>query len=102
MRLIEKLSDQITEELNDAEKYAKCALVYRTDRPELARTYYQLSEQELQHMEMLHRQVVALIEEYRRNNGDPPAEMQARYDWLHEKQIEHAAEIRILQASFNK
>lgn len=102
MKLIEKLSDQISEELHDAEKYIKCALTYRADRPELARTYYQLSEQELGHMEALHRQVVQLIEEYRRNNGEPPAEMQARYDWMHEKHIEHAADIRILQAAFNK
>jgi ferritin len=100
MRLIEKLSDMIEEEIRDAEKYAKCALTYKTDKPEVARTFHALSMQELEHMQALHNLVVALIDEYRKTHGDPPAEMQARYDWLHERHIEHAASVRMLQSSY--
>lgn len=96
MLLIKKLSKMIKEEIGDAEKYAKCALNYKDDDRVLADAFYNLANEELKHMEMLHNQVVRLINEYKAKKGDPPKEMLAIYDYVHEEQIEDVQEVRIL------
>ena len=94
MKIIKKLSDMIEEELEYAEKYIKCALHHKEDNPGLADTFYQLSRQEMEHADMLHAQVKDQIETYRAQHGEPPEIMQAVYDFLHQKHIDHALEIR--------
>ena len=102
MKLIEKISNMIEDEIDGAECYAKMALTYKADKPELARVMYSLSTQELTHMEDLHGVVVSLIDEYRREHGEPPADMRAIYDYLHERHINDAANVRALQTAYRQ
>lgn len=100
MKIIKKLSERIEEEIEDAECYAKMALEYRDEYPELARIANNLSAQEMDHMNSLHQIVVNLIDQYRRTNGEPPAAMQAVYDYLHKKHIDHASLVKTLQTMY--
>lgn len=100
MQLIEKLSERIEEEMNDAEWYIDCAMKQKTEHPVLAETFYKISLEEMQHMALLHDQVVKIIEEYRKAKGDPPADMLAVYNYLHKKHIERSAEIKIKQSLY--
>lgn len=102
MIIIEKLSDMIEEELQDAKKYAKCALHYKDEMPELAELFYRLSGEEMNHMNELHEMAAQIIEKYRKEKGEPPDAMRAVYDYLHKKQIEKAAEVKNLREMFKE
>lgn len=100
MKIIKKLSDMIEDELEGAENYIKCALKYKETYPELAKMFAQLSEEEMGHMEKLHKAVVVQIENYREEKGEPPEAMMAVYEYLHNKHIDRATEIKVGQGMF--
>ena len=77
MKIIEKLCEYIEEEINDAAKYIKHALKIRDEYPDAAEMMNLLSAEEMKHMQMLHNQVVKIIENYKKMVGEPPADMLA-------------------------
>ena len=100
MKIIELISDKIDEEIHDACEYAKLALEYKATERGTADTFYSLSQDEMRHSMILHNEVTKLIEEYRKTNGEPPADMQAVYDYLHRKSIEKAEKDKRYQAMY--
>lgn len=94
MKIIEKLSDMIDEEINDAMKYAKCANTYKDESPALADMFIRLADEEMKHMMTLHNQVITIIEDYKRKNGEPSETMKTVYDILHKRHIDKAAEAK--------
>jgi ferritin len=97
MKIIEKLSERINEEISDAKFYAKWAAEIKNEFPALSHTLYTISTQEVDHQAMLHEQGVKLIEQYRKEHGDPPASMKAVYDYLHKQSIAKLEEVKRYQ-----
>ena len=102
MVIIKKLVKMIDEDLEDAKKYAECALKERESNPALANVYYTLSQDEMKHMNLLHGEVVKLIEAHKREKGEPPAAMLAVWEYKHEEHIEAAEEVIVLQGMYRK
>jgi hypothetical protein len=100
MKLIEQLEDLIDEEISDIKKYAKMATKLKAEHPGLAQVLYTISTQEEAHKNMLHNEVVKIIEHHRSTHGAPPAEMMAVYDYVHKKHIEKAAEAKRYQEMY--
>lgn len=97
MKLIKELEEKIEDEIHDIKEYAEMASELKAEYPGLAQVLYTISTQEDSHQAALHSEVVKLIEEYRRNYGEPPAPMKAIYEYMHERHIEKLAEARRYQ-----
>lgn len=94
MKIIQKLSGMIEEEISDAEKYAKCALDNKETDSSLAEMFFKLANDEMGHMAILHNHVVKIIDDYRKEHGDPPEAMLMLYEIMHKKHIENAAYVK--------
>jgi len=99
MKIIKSLVTKIDSEIEDAEKYIKCAYHVRDEYPRLADTYYRLSLEEMNHATMLHDNVVEIINDYKKTN-EVPESMQVLYDYLHERQIKWAAKVKAKQEAY--
>lgn len=93
MKVIKHLVEDIEEEMEGAEHYAKLATQYKDTDRTLADTYAKLASVELDHVNALHDQAVRLI---KASTEPAPASMQAVWDWEHEKQVDTVARIKTM------
>ena len=100
MKIIKCIAEKIEDELKDAEAYVELAQKWKKDEPQTAEVFYDLSNEELGHMQRLHEEVVRLIEEYRENKGEPPEGMMMLYEYLHGKYTDKATRIRVMQGMY--
>lgn len=100
MKVIQKLSEKIEEELHDAKSYTKMAMKYKDEYPDLSRTLFDIANEEIGHMNMLHEQVASIIKKYRNEKGDPPQTMLAVYEYLHSKQIAEYSKVKSLMETY--
>ena len=101
MKIIKCLAEKIEEELNDADAYIELAMQWKGEQPETAALFYELSTEEMGHVDKLHADVTRLISDYRQKTGEPPKEMLTLYNYLHEKHMAKAMRIKVKQGMFN-
>ena len=102
MKEVKVLMHHIKDEVKDARCYIQDAMETRATDPETADLYYRLSGEELNHMTALHKDVVRLIENYRKEKGEVPEPMMILYKYLHGEAMEEAEKVGILQAMYKK
>jgi len=100
MKIIKCLSELIEEELEDSKKYIDLAMKWKQEEPDTADLFYELSLEEMGHVDKLHQEVTELIEEYRKEHGEPPKDMMILWNYLHEKHIGNATQIKVMQGMY--
>lgn len=101
MQIIQEMSKRINDELADAEHYARMANRWKEEQPETAKLFLDLANEEVDHQSKLHDHVARLIRRYRDKHGDPPKEMLAVYNYLHDQAMDKAAEVMAYIKLFN-
>ncbi len=96
MKDIKYIVQQIREELEGAENYAKAAAKIKDTRSSDASTYAEMARQELGHVDGLHKMAMRLIENAKSEGAATPPAMQAVWDWEHEQMIDRVARIKSL------
>ena len=100
MQVIADIADTIEELLDRAESHINEAIIKKETYPQIATIYYNLSVVEMNQVDIFHGQIVNLITEYRKTQGEPPERMMGRYEYIHEKQIKQANKVKILQSIY--
>lgn len=101
MKIIKDLVEDIEEETEGAEHYAKLATQYKTEDRELADVYAKLAAIELDLVDALHEQVVRIIKAWKVSSGkETPASMQAVWDWEHGKIVDTVARIKTMLSMY--
>lgn len=97
MKVIKCLVEDIQEELESAEHYAKKATEHKDDDRELADVYAKLANTELEHVNNLHGQVVRIIKDWKAKTGEEtPAPMAAVWQWEHDRMVDTSARVKSL------
>lgn len=99
MKIIKTISEQIKEELHGASEYAKLAVLHKSDMPTLAKIYYDMAMQEVQHADMLHTEAVKAIEKQRAIET-PPKIMLELWEEEHKEYVEKAAHVKYMLSMF--
>lgn len=96
MRLIEKLVDNIDEELESAHEYAE-RYIYEKSRnnTSMASRYRDMAAQELEHALVIHNQAVEEIEKIKQVYK-APAEMEKKWEQSHSEYVDAMARIKTM------
>ena len=100
MKIIKCIAEKIEEELHDADAYITLAMSWKEEQPGAAKVFYDLSLEEMGHVDKLHVEVTELISEYRQKTGEPPKDMLTLWNYLHEKHVAEAMSIKVKQGMF--
>ena len=100
MKIIKCIAEKIEEELHDADAYIGLAMSWKDEQPDAANVFYELSLEEMGHVDKLHAEVTALISDYRQKTGEPPKDMLTLWNYLHEKHVAEAMSIKVKQGMF--
>lgn len=98
MKLIKKMMEQIHDEIEDAEDYAKDALEYK-DSPQhkdAADLYYTLANEELGHSEKLKAHVARMVGKHKAERTDDYKEIMYLYEYLNHINTECAVKAKIM------
>ena len=97
MIIIRNICHDIKEKIHDSDKDIRKAIELKYEYPILANDYYEFSVERMQEALDLHSKVVKIIEEYRKQEGEPNETMRNLWEFEHKIIIEQSEDVKILQ-----
>ena len=102
MKILKDMIEKAHDTMEEVEWYGEKALYYKSEHKSIADTYNKIAEMHITIYDMLHKEMVALIDEYKRMGHTPPPEMLAIWNYEHEKLIKEFAEAKIMVEEYKK
>lgn len=102
MKMLTKLIEKAEDTLDEIEWYGEKALMYREENQALADVYNKIADMHIGIYDMLHKQMVELIDQFKRNGGQVPPEMLAIWNYEHEKLIKEFKDAKILVEEYKR
>lgn len=99
-RIIRDVSKDIKCKVKEADRDIRKAIERKQEYLNLANCYYDFSMEKLEEINDLHKEVVSLIDSYRKEKGEPPSTMLEMWDWEHKSIMEDIEEIKLLQSFY--
>lgn len=102
MKILTKMIEKANDTMEEVEWYAEKAMHYKTDHKSVADVYNKIADMHITIYDMLHKEMVNLIDEYKRGGHTPPPEMLAIWDYEHEKLVKQFAEAKVMVEEYKK
>lgn len=102
MKILTHLIKKAEDTLEEIEWYGEQALLIKSEHKSLADTYIKIASEHIGIYEMLHKEMVNLIEEHKRAGHQPPPEMLAIWNYEHEKLVKEFKEAKFIVDEYNR
>lgn len=102
MKILTHLIEKAHDTMDEIEWYGEKAMHYKIDHKSLADTYNKVAEMHITIYDLLHKEMVNLIEEHKRMGHTPPPEMLAIWDYEHQKLVKEFAEAKTIVDEYKK
>ena len=102
MRILKDLIEHAEETLEEIEDYTIEAHHLRVEHKALADSYIKIAETHVEIYKILHERMVALIMEEKQKGAHVPPEMQAIWDYEHEKMVRRFGDVKVKIEEYKK
>lgn len=102
MKILKNTIDKSYDTLEEIEWYGEKAMLLKSEHKSLADTFNKIGEMHITIYDMLHKEMVNLIEEHKRSGHPVPHEMEIIWNYEHEKLIKEFKEAKILIEEYKK
>ena len=102
MKILTSMIEKANDTLDEIEWYGEKAMLYRDEHKAIADTYNKIADMHITVYDMLHKQMVDLIEQKKREGPQVPAEMSAIWNYEHERLIKEFKEAKLLVEEYKR
>lgn len=102
MKILTNMIEKANDTLDEIEWYGEKAMLLRDEHKAIADVYSKIAEMHITIYDMLHKEMVSLIDEHKRMGNTPSPEMLAIWDYEHEKLIKEFAEAKTMVDEYKK